>query len=107
MKKESQLVQSSAKSYLLGCAFSLVLILLAYFLVESRSLSGWVLDSAVAGLALLQAWVLLFLFINLRNDHKPRWNLIMFLFMVLVTILVVFGSLWIMYHLNYNLMGNG
>lgn len=107
MKKESQLVQTSLKSYLMGCAFSLVLTLFAYLLVVKKLLSGWVLDTTVASLALLQAWALLLLFINLRNDHKPRWNLIVLLFMVMVTILIVFGSLWIMYHLNYNLMDHG
>src|SRR3546814_1615888 len=38
------------------------------------------------------------------KGSDSRWNLIMFLFMVLVVFIVVVGSLWIMANLNYNMM---
>jgi cytochrome o ubiquinol oxidase operon protein cyoD len=40
-------------------------------------------------------------FFHLGQESKPRWNLLMFLFMALVLVVVVFGSLWIMYSLEH------
>jgi cytochrome o ubiquinol oxidase operon protein cyoD len=84
------------KSYLLGFILSIALTLAAYF---SSS------DLAIATFALAQALVQLVLFLNLTREPKPRWNLIIFLFMVLIAVILVFGSLWIMNNLSYNLMG--
>lgn len=54
--------------------------------------------------ALLQLLIQLFLFLHLGDEKGPRWNVYSFLFMTLVVIIVVAGSLWIMAHLNYRMM---
>lgn len=92
------------KSYITGFILSIVLTLAAYFLAVESVLTGWALDLAIALLAIAQALVQLILFLNLTREAKPRWNLIIFLFMVLIVFIVVFGSLWIMNNLKYNLM---
>jgi len=94
----------SLQSYVLGFLISLVLTLAAYILVVQRIFTDWMLDLAVAILAIAQALLQLALFLNLAKEAKPRWKLIVFLFMVLIVVILVFGSLWIMNHLNYNLM---
>lgn len=94
----------SSKPYLTGFFLSALLTLAAYGLVVGKLFSGGALDFAVASLAMIQAMIQLVLFLNLGKEAKPRWNLITFLFMVLVVLLIVFGSLWIMKNLNYNLM---
>ena len=43
-------------------------------------------------------------YLHLGLESKPRWNLMMFLFMVLLIFVLVGGSMWIMYNLNYNVM---
>ncbi len=87
-----------------GFIFSLLLVFASYLVVAKELLAGHALTLTVAGLGLLQAWVVLFFFIKLLKEKKPHWNNMIFIFMVMVIVLVVFGSLWIMYHLNYNLM---
>jgi cytochrome o ubiquinol oxidase subunit IV len=94
----------SLKSYVLGFVLSIGLTLAAYYLVVEQIATGWVLDISVAALAIAQALVQLILFLNLLREAKPRWNLIVFLFMVLIVVIVVAGSIWIMNNLNYNLM---
>ncbi len=94
----------SFRSYLVGFLLSIVLTLAAYFLVVEHFVSGWALDLSVACLAIAQALVQLILFLHLMRESKPRWNLMVFLFTVLIVFIVVFGSLWIMNNLNYNLM---
>lgn len=92
------------RSCVTGFLLSLILILAAFFLVVSKSLSGVALSLTLGFLGLLQAWVILAFFIRTLSEKKPHWNRMIFIFMVMVIILVIFGSLWIMYHLDYNLM---
>lgn len=86
----------SFKSYLLGLFLSILLTMAAYFFRAEVFL--------VAIFAILQAGVQLIFFLNLTREPKPRWNLIIFLFMIMIVAIIVFGSIWIMNNLNYNLM---
>jgi cytochrome o ubiquinol oxidase operon protein cyoD len=92
------------KSYLLGFFLSLILTLAAYYTATLHLFSGWLFDIVIASLAIVQALLQLFLFFNLTREVKPRWNLIIFLFMIMVVVIIVAGSIWIMNNLNYNLM---
>lgn len=89
---------------ILGTILSLVLTLVAYFLVEDALLTGWTLRLMVFALGTVQAILQLILFLNLGVESKPRWSLLTFFFMVLVIIVIVGGSIWIMKNLDYNMM---
>jgi cytochrome o ubiquinol oxidase subunit IV len=43
-------------------------------------------------------------FLHLGRETRPRWKLAVFLFMLGVILILVFGSLWIMTNLNYRMM---
>lgn len=94
----------SLQSYLIGFVLSILLTLAAYFLVVRHLFSGYILDIAVGLLGIAQAVVQLMLFLHMAKEPKPRWNLIVFAFMLMVLVIIVFGSIWIMNNLNYNLM---
>lgn len=96
--------QGTLKSYSLGLAGCALLTLAAYFIASGHLFSKMRLDLTVAALAAVQGSLFLVFYFELGKENKPHWNLTVFLFMILVTALVVVGSLWIMYHLNYNLM---
>jgi len=93
-------------SYSIGFILSIVLTLAAYFGVVNHLLSSNVLIAAVLGLAVVQLLVQLLFFLHLGRESKPRLNLISFLFAGMVVLIVVFGSLWIMYNLDYNMSGH-
>jgi cytochrome o ubiquinol oxidase operon protein cyoD len=57
----------------------------------------------INGLAVVQLFVQLYFFLHMGDESKPRWNLMAFLFMLLVLVIVVFGSLWIMKNLDYHM----
>ncbi len=95
---------TSFKSYLIGFILSIVLTLIPYFLVTNTPLNKEVLLAIVLGVALLQLVVQLIFFLHLGREEKPRWNLIMLISTLGVVVIVVAGALWIMYHLNYNMM---
>lgn len=104
--------QKSTKSktgpYLIGFGLSLLLTLAAYTIVylhvktDHLEFSHSFIITTVVGLALIQFFVQLVFFLHLGRETKPRWNLMAFLFMMLVVIIVVFGSYWIMNNLNYH-----
>lgn len=96
--------QSTLQGYLTGFFLSLMLTLVAYFSVVNEILTGRALLIAVIGLALAQLLVQLVFFLHLGRESKPRHNLMVFGFMLLIIGIVVGGSLWIMDNLNYNMM---
>jgi len=91
-------------SYVVGFVSSIVLTFVAYILVVNHVLFGVGLVAVIVGLAIIQLFVQLFFFLHLGNEAKPRWNLMALLFAAMVVVIVVFGSLWIMNNLNYNMM---
>ena len=59
---------------------------------------------AVALLAPIQATLQLIFFLHIEHDEKPRWGLLVFFSLLLVLLIIVGGSLWIMFDLNARTM---
>jgi cytochrome o ubiquinol oxidase operon protein cyoD len=96
--------RGTLNAYINGFVASLVLTVTAYLLVSQRLIAGKnALVAAVVGLALLQFLVQLIFFLRLGREAKPRWKLLVFIFMIGVVLILVFGSLWIMSNLNYRM----
>ena len=93
----------SLASYTTGFVLSLALSVLAYFLVSRQILTGAALIASIIVLALVQLLVQLTFFLHLGKESNPRWNLVVFLFSLLIVIILVGGSLWIMKNLNYHM----
>jgi cytochrome o ubiquinol oxidase operon protein cyoD len=102
--KESRQGHGSYKSYLIGFAASIALTLLAFLFVEGHHLSGWALNTMIITLCVLQVLVQLVFFLHLGDESKPYWNLICFLFMVMVVAIIVLGSIWIIFDLDSRMM---
>jgi cytochrome o ubiquinol oxidase subunit IV len=94
----------SFKSYLLGFILSVVLTIAAYLAVVRHTFSGKVLLFVILGVATLQMLVQFIFFLHLGKESKPRWNMMIFLFMLLIVGILVVGSLWIMSNLDYRMM---
>jgi cytochrome o ubiquinol oxidase operon protein cyoD len=91
-------------SYVFGFLCSLLLTITAYLLVIYHVFSNRLLIAAIISLAVVQFSVQLIFFLHLDRSSKPRWNLLVSLFAFIVLTILVLGSLWIMSHLNYNMM---
>ncbi|HKX24447.1 MAG TPA: cytochrome o ubiquinol oxidase subunit IV [Candidatus Saccharimonadales bacterium] len=91
-------------NYIIGFILSLLLTCTAYLVVTNQLLAGGVLVAIIIGLAIAQVLVQLFFFLHLGHETKPRWKLVTLLFMLVVLFILVFGSLWIMQNLDYNMM---
>jgi cytochrome o ubiquinol oxidase subunit IV len=95
---------SAVHSYVIGFLLSLILTFLAYLLVVNNLLENTWLITTLLILAFAQLFVQLYFFLHLGQEKKPRWNLIFFVSTAGIILLIMLGSLWIMHHLNYNMM---
>jgi cytochrome o ubiquinol oxidase subunit IV len=92
------------RHYQKGFVLSIILTLIAFFIVAGTSLSGWFLDLTIVFIGFVQVIIQLIFFLHLGEEPRPQLNLHFFFFMALVVIIVVLGSLWIIYNLNYRVM---
>ncbi len=90
-------------SYTLGFFLSLILTLLAFRLVtQDPLLNHKLVYSSLTVLMLLQLLVQSIFFFRLSTQTEDdRWNFLIFVFSLVIMLIVVSGSLWIMYNLNY------
>jgi len=94
---------SGLVSYAIGFVSAVVLTLVAYFAIMSHWFTGLLQIGVIMGLAVIQLIVQLVFFLHLGREKGSRWKVASFFFMLLVLVVIVFGSLWIMYSLNYNM----
>lgn len=94
---------ASLVTYVSGFILSMVLTLATYLTVVRHLMNGRQLVAFIISLALIQFLVQLFFFMHLGKETKPRWKLLVLVFMILVVSVLVLGSIWIMYNLNYNM----
>jgi cytochrome o ubiquinol oxidase operon protein cyoD len=95
---------TSIKRLSLGLVCSLILLGSMYTLVNTQALPRPFLNYTIMGLAFLQALVQLVCFLHLGSETSPFWNTLLFLFMLAIMLIVVVGSVYIMYNLNYHMM---
>lgn len=97
----------SVRSYTIGFIASLILTGTAFWVVErAGNSSSQEIIATIFILAIMQLIVQLIFFLHLGREEKPRLNLMVFSFMLLVVGIIVGGSLWIMSNLNYNMHQN-
>lgn len=94
------------KAYLIGFIICLLLSITSFFLVLSRLFSDQNLAYAIVALAIIQAIIQLLFFLHLGQEAKPRWETIVFFFMMVVLVIIAVGSLWIMHDLNERVMSD-
>jgi cytochrome o ubiquinol oxidase operon protein cyoD len=105
-------MKATLKSYIIGFAASLALTLTAAALVWIHANSGHltftqpVLYGIVIALALVQLIVQLVFFMHLGEEKGPRWRLGVFVSTFGIIVIIVAGAIWIMGHLNYDMMAS-
>lgn len=92
--------------YVTGFVLSIILTLLAFWAIEIKAYAAAFVVAIIICLAVVQLFVQLFFFLHLGEEMRPRWRLVTLGFGALVVGIVVFGSLWIMDNLNYNMMNS-
>lgn len=86
----------SVKSYTIGFFSSLVLTFIPLAVVMNGWFEGKVSTIILMTAAVLQLAVQLIFFMHLREEKKPRYNLMSLIFGLVIMLLIVAGSMWIM-----------
>ncbi len=90
------------RAYIVGFILSLLTTIAAYFFVVSHMWPVQVTIYLVMAIAVLQLVVQMVFFLHIGNGS--RWKLVTFIFTLLVVGILVIGTIWVMNHLNYNMM---
>ena len=95
----------SLRSYLIGFALSVVLTAIPFWLVMTGALGDAQATAiAVIALAVLQILVHTVCFLHVNTQAEGGWTLVAYVFTAVILLITIAGSLWIMYHLNSNMM---
>lgn len=96
--------QKTLSSYVTGFCLSLLLTIAAFLIIEMRLFSDTGLYVVLAVLAIAQLYVQSVCFLRLNLGREGRWNTFPYLFTILITCILIGGTLWIMYNLNFNMV---
>ncbi|MES2027887.1 MAG: cytochrome o ubiquinol oxidase subunit IV [Pseudomonadota bacterium] len=95
----------SMKSYLIGFFLSVVLTAIPFWLVMTNAIESknWTIAIVVA-FAVVQIVVHMVYFLHMNTTSDAGWTMMALIFTIIVVVIALSGSLWVMYHLNVNMM---
>ena len=88
----------------LGLGFSVILTVAAFVLASTHLIYAPAIPVALLVLAIAQMGVHLVFFLHITTGPDNTNNVLALAYGILVVFLIVVGSIWIMGHLNHNLM---
>ena len=92
------------KTYLIGFLLSVVLTAIPFWLVMTGSLDSQTTAIIIIAFAVIQIVVHTICFLHVNTRAEGGWTLMAYVFTAVIVLIVIAGSLWIMYHLNTNMM---
>lgn len=100
-------IRQGIQSYFIGLALSVLLTALSFYFVGTNLIWGPGLPAMLASLAIAQIGVHLIFFLHITTAPDNTNTVLALAFGVLIVALVIGGSLWIMQHLNENMLPMG
>ncbi|MDM0070356.1 cytochrome o ubiquinol oxidase subunit IV [Variovorax sp. J31P207] len=96
---------ATVKGYLTGFILSLILTAIPFWIVmgnvfEKSSTTAFVILAFAA--VQIVVHMIYFLHMNAKSEHG--WTMLALIFTVVVVVITLSGSLWVMYHMNHNMM---
>ena len=93
------------KGYLIGFALSVVLTAIPFWLVMGDvSWSKQVIAFTIMAFAAVQMVVHMVFFLHMTPKSEDGWTLTSLVFTLILVVITLAGSLWVMYHLDSNMM---
>ncbi len=97
-------VSRAIRGYLFGFVLAVGLSVVSFYIARSTLVWTPSIPIALSVLAVAQMGVHLVFFLHMTSGPDNVNNVMALAFGLLVVMLLVFGSLWIMAHLNHNMM---
>lgn len=101
---EIEMPHATLRDYLIGFALSVVLTAIPFWLVMTMPLSAGATAAIIMGFAMAQIVVHMVFFLHMTPKAEGGWSLISLVFTIIVLGIALAGSLWVMHHLNTNMM---
>lgn len=95
----------SHRSYITGFLLSVILTAIPFAIVMAGGFDSRLLTvGVVVGCAVIQVLVHMVYFLHMNSNAEEGWTLLSTLFTIVIVVIMIAGSLWVMYHLNTNMM---
>jgi cytochrome o ubiquinol oxidase operon protein cyoD len=96
---------ATVKGYLTGFVLSLILTAIPFWIVmgnvfDKSSTTAFVILAFAA--VQIVVHMIYFLHMNAKSEHG--WTMLALIFTVVVVVITLSGSLWVMYHMNHNMI---
>jgi cytochrome o ubiquinol oxidase operon protein cyoD len=96
---------STFSGYMIGFIASVILTVIPFSLVMTDVFSSQNMTIVIIlGLALVQIVVHMMYFLHMNFHSEGGWNMLSLIFTLLLVFITLAGSLWVMYHMNVNMM---
>ena len=93
------------RGYATGFVAAVFLTAIPFWLVMGKTFGSSNTTAAVIlAFAAVQIVVHMVYFLHMNAKSEGGWNLLALLFTVMLVVIALSGSLWVMYHLNHNMM---
>lgn len=95
----------SYKGYATGFVLSVILTAIPFWLVMAKVLpSPKMTGFVILGFAAVQMVVHMIYFLHMNAKVEGGWSMLALLFTVALVVIMLAGSVWVMYHMNANMM---
>ena len=95
----------SLSTYMLGFVLSVVLTAIPFWLVMSGALpSKQITALVIMAFAVVQIVVHMIYFLHMNTTSENGWSMMALIFTIVMVVIALSGSLWVMNHLNSNMM---
>lgn len=95
----------SFKGYVTGFVLSVILTAIPFWLVMGDVLGNARLTGfVILGFAVVQIVVHMVYFLHMNTKSEGGWTILALIFTLTLVVITLTGSVWVMYHLNTNMM---
>ena len=96
---------ATIKGYAVGFLLSVLLTAIPFWLVMGQVLpSSHATALVIVGFAAVQVVVHMIYFLHMNSRVEGGWSMLALVFTAAIVLIMLAGSVWVMYHLNTNMM---
>jgi len=101
---EIEMPHASMRDYTIGFILSVILTAIPFWLVMARPLDAGITAAIIMAFAAVQIVVHMVYFLHMTPKAEGGWSMTSLIFAIIVIVIMLAGSLWVMHHLNTNMM---
>ena len=93
------------KGYMTGFVLAVILTAIPFWLVMDKVLGkSSVMAMVILGIGAVQIVVHMVYFLHMNTKSEGGWTMLALIFTLVLVVIVLSGSLWVMYQLDHNMM---